>query len=183
MDILKEQLNRSKELMGILNEQETPEKDRCVDLWYKWSNMVDQLIKRKTNSVGDEELEEAKQVCSCMNKYDEFQRNRFTEKIKNVLTNLGLGECIKDSIELEEIVVYDETQEEVDGEGIQGLYEGNELNDTDLSNVSENEDDWVKGSWDELDSEIKNIYKKTEEFKGCLEDGDDVVNEQSRENY
>ena len=83
MDILKEQLNRSKELMGILNEQTEDE------------------------------------------------------------TN-----------ELEEIVVYDETQEEVDGEGIQGLYEGNELNDTDLSNVSENEDDWVKGSWDELDSEI-----------------------------
>ena len=108
MDILKEQLNRSKELMGILNEQTEDE------------------------------------------------------------TN-----------ELEEIVVYDETQEQVDGEGIQGLDEGNELNDTDLSNVSENEDDWVKGSWDELDSEIKNIYKKTEEFKGCLEDGDDVVNEQS----
>ena len=49
MDILKEQLNRTKELMGILNEQETPE--------------------------------------------------------------------------LEEIVVYDETQEQVDGEGIQGLDE------------------------------------------------------------
>ena len=107
MDILKEQLNRSKELMGILNEQTEDE------------------------------------------------------------TN-----------ELEEIVVYDETQEQVDGEGIQGLDEGNELNDTDLSNVSENEDDWVKGSWDELDSEIKNIYKKTEEFEGCLEDGDDIVNEQ-----
>jgi len=126
MDIINEEIKRTQELMGILNEQKVhPQKDRCVDLWHKWSDMVDQLIKRKTNSVGDEELKEAKQVCWCMNKYDEFQRNRFTEKMKNVLVNLGLGECIgmEDSRELEEIVVYDETQEQVDGEGIQGLDE------------------------------------------------------------
>ena len=62
------------------------------------------------------------------------------------------------------------------------ITEGNELTDADLNNISQNENDWVKGSWDELDNEIKNIYKKTEEFEGCLEDGDDIVNEQRREN-
>lgn len=66
MDILKEQLNRSRELMGILYEQET--------------------TGTTTGGTQDESA-------------------------------------------LEEIVVYDETQEQVDGEGIQGLDEDGDINE------------------------------------------------------
>tara|TARA_R100000908_G_scaffold11784_1_gene4214 strand:+ start:419 stop:994 length:576 start_codon:yes stop_codon:yes gene_type:complete len=56
-----------------------------------------------------------------------------------------------------------------------------ELTDVDLKNISQNESDWLKDDWDELDDQIKNIYKADEEFAGCM-DGDDGLEEQRRRN-
>ena len=47
--------------------------------------------------------------------------------------------------------------------GFQVITEGIELNDVDLSNVPQNEDDWVKGSWDDLDSGLE---KDVQQFGG-----------------
>ena len=56
-----------------------------------------------------------------------------------------------------------------------------ELTDVDLKNISQNESDWLKDDWNELDDQIKNIYKSDEEFVGCM-DGDDGLEEQRRRN-
>ena len=42
--------------------------------------------------------------------------------------------------------------------------------DVDLSNVSQNESDWEKDNWDELDDEQKEVYRTHSEFKDLEED-------------
>ena len=42
--------------------------------------------------------------------------------------------------------------------------------DVDLSNVSQNESDWEKDNWDELDDEQKETFKTHDEFKDLEED-------------
>ena len=53
--------------------------------------------------------------------------------------------------------------------GMKVLNEASEL-DVDLSNVSQNESDWEKDNWDELDDEQKEVYRTHDEFKDLEED-------------
>ena len=47
-------------------------------------------------------------------------------------------------------------------------YEGMDASDIDAENLSDKEEDWT-ADWDELDDEIKNVYRKHKEFEGMDE--------------
>tara|TARA_R110000824_G_scaffold2238_1_gene10486 strand:- start:2178 stop:2612 length:435 start_codon:yes stop_codon:yes gene_type:complete len=85
-------------------------------------------------------------------------RNRFSinEEEKNRIRGLHLTESKDNRI----TSIINESQE--------FLYEGMDESGVDAENMSAEEEDWM-GDWDTLDDEIKNVYRKHDEFSGMDE--------------